>query len=483
MSYKRHNDDGNTNTNRQRRRWKERNHYERHYCELCNVWLAADRQSILHHEQGAQHQTKLQQATIVKRETTVREEKEQQMLQASLQRMEAAAMASTIGQDYGRFGTAIVTAAAHRSVVSTKAPSTTTTSTSTTTTKSTTTAPASKSEWEERKRQREEEKRTAAKARAKETGRNKDDRNDNDEFIKRRKVAIGEHEGSYELDGITWLEGVTFGDLFEIDLPIQFWRGGTNCTDVELQLPGNALYWQDAIIAAVRHRPNEPQRADRIVLDVAYLEKKQQRLPQRQAQPLQDDDDDEKNNEEERIVKSVPLRHARIRLGNPADERIPETLLEARLLAMGGEEIQVVVGSSTATDDAVVPEIDQATGFSGWQTVAIKRTTVRNEQKIQRDILRQQKREAEQQAKETEARRMEQAKVANADDSALGAFDIWNRTATGYKGVDIHNAHSAVVQVQDLAKKVADGPVAFKKKKTAVAGSKKQSRRTTSADD
>jgi hypothetical protein len=78
---------------------------------------------------------------------------------------------------------------------------------------------------------------------------------------------------------------------------------------------------------------------------------------------------------------------------------------------------------------------------------------------------------------------MEQAKVANADDSALGAFDIWNRTATGYKGVDIHNAHSAVVQVQDLAKKVADGPVAFKKKKTAVAGSKKQSRRTTSADD
>jgi WW domain-binding protein 4 len=156
---------------------------------------------------------------------------------------------------------------------------------------------------------------------------------------------------------------------------------------------------------------------------------------------------------------------------------------------MGGEEIQVDATGTTPTP-ALTP-IDEATGFSGWSTVAIKRTTVRTEQKAQREAQRRQKREAELQAKETEARRMEQAKVDNADDSALGAFDVWNRTSTGYKGVDLHAAKDAV-QVHDWAKPVAAGrPVAFKAKKKKTTNNdgqkntnnKKQNRRTTSADD
>lgn len=437
MSYKRLD-------NNKHKRWKDRNHYERHYCELCNVWMASDRQSILHHEQGAKHQSKARHFEIEKRKKSEREEEQQKLIQASLMHMEAAAVAS-IGRDYGRFTASSTTNTTSRRILPSHAPSST--------------APprkpppippndkvASKTEWNERKRQRELEK----KKRNESIGNNEDDDDAADEFSKRRKVEIGENEGSYEFNGITWLEGVTFGDILEEEMPIQLWLGNPNCTEAEVRMHMNSNHWKDAIVAAVRQRPNEPRRADRIVLDVAHL-----------------------HNDSEQINKSVPLRHVRIQLANTADDRIPDTLLEARLLAMGGEQVQVEPSPQQA-------KVQESTGFSGWSTVAIKRTTVRNEQKAERDALRRKEREAEQQAKEAEARKMEEAKVSNADDSALGAFDVWNRTKSGYKGVDIHS--KPIVQVEDFAKKVADGPVAFKKI-AFKAKKKKSNRRTTSADD
>jgi hypothetical protein len=115
----------------------------------------------------------------------------------------------------------------------------------------------------------------------------------------------------------------------------------------------NTAHWQD--------------RADRIALDIACWK----------VETAVDGRD--KDGEE--IIKSVPLRHVRIQLANPADDRIPETLVEARLLAMGGKEIQVPSSSGPAT----TPVIDEATGFSGRSTVATKRTTVRNEVKAHRE--------------------------------------------------------------------------------------------------
>jgi WW domain-binding protein 4 len=97
-----------------------------------------------------------------------------------------------------------------------------------------------------------------------------------------------------------------------------------------------------------------------------------------------------------------------------------------------------------------------------------------------RDKRKQAMLQQETQQKETEARRMEEAKFANADDSALGAYDVWGKG--GYKGVDITAADTAIT-VEDTAKSLATGKVsvAFKKKKKKPPSSR--NRRTTSADD
>lgn len=80
--------------------------------------------------------------------------------------------------------------------------------------------------------------------------------------------------------------------------------------------------------------------------------------------------------------------------------------------------------------------------------------------------------------KEAEARRMEEAKVANADDSALGAFDVWGKG--GYKGINIQK--EADITLADTAKTLAKGSsVAFKKKKKKPAA--RRNIRQTSADD
>ena len=50
---------------------------------------------------------------------------------------------------------------------------------------------------------------------------------------------------------------------------------------------------------------------------------------------------------------------------------------------------------------------------------------------------------------------MEEAKIENADDSALGAYVVWNSGKAGYKGVDINQ--EAKIDVQDTAKSLAKG--------------------------
>jgi hypothetical protein len=88
-------------------------------------------------------------------------------------------------------------------------------------------------------------------------------------------------------------------------------------------------------------------------------------------------------------------------------------------------------------------------------------------------------------SKEIQARKMEEAKYANAHDSALGAYNIWSSptlAAEGktraYKGVDI--TKETKVEIADTSKGLSKrlGSVAFKKK-----SSKKKNVRITFADD
>jgi WW domain-binding protein 4 len=231
-------------------------------------------------------------------------------------------------------------------------------------------------------------------------------------------------------------------------MPIQIWTGSTSANLDEKRLPEKEFHWRNGLVLAVRKSSKDPSG---VVVDVAYL-----MLP---------------TDEEETLEKSVSPARIRIILG--ADESIPDTLEEARLVVLGEEvtEIQESV------------EIDDNTGLSSWGTVQIRKTTARSELKEERDRTRAKRREeiekAEQDRKEAEARRMEEAKVENADDSALGAYDVWSSGKGGYKGVDINQ--EAKLDVQDTAKSLAKGlgSVGFKK----TTAKKKQNRRTTCADD
>lgn len=299
-----------------------------------------------------------------------------------------------------------------------------------------------KKEWESRKKKREEEKRKK---------RDGDDSDEEGEFsqAKRQRVQVEVGQGTYEIDGKTYLEGSTYFEILEEDLPIQIWTGSAFASLEEMRLPEREQCWKNALVAAIRKTTSD----NKCIVHVSYL-----------ASP---DDTDET------LEKSVKLERIRLVLGG--DDKIPDTLEEARLLAMGGEEIKV--DHSTTQE-----EIDEATGFTSWSTVAIKRTTVRQENKEERDRHREKRKaaaaEKEDQLKEAEGRRMEEAKVSNADDSALGAYDVWGKG--GYKGVDIQK--EADVRVEDTAKSLSSGKtnVAFKKK---VKPKGNRNRRRTSADD
>jgi len=287
-----------------------------------------------------------------------------------------------------------------------------------------------KSKWQKRRKLRED---------------GDDKGNDGDEEGKRKRRKIEPGEGHYDYDGKTYLEGPVFCEILEEDMPVQIWTGPFLANRQEKRLPERDMYWKNAIIAAVRQEK----------VHVAYL-----------ASP---------DDTQETVDKNVPVDRIRIILG--ADETIPDTLDEARLLAMGGEEINVE-SSDTA-------KVDEATGFSGWSTVTIKRTTIRQEVKEERERLREKRKQAiadqEAKTKEAESRKMEEAKVANADDSALGAYDVWGKG--GYKGIDISNTGESNITVADTAKSLSAGnaSVGFKKKVKKPAA--KRSRRTTSADD
>lgn len=280
------------------------------------------------------------------------------------------------------------------------------------------------------------------------------------------------------------MEGNIYAPLFMKDMPIQIWTGAATAKSIDLQKVENQVYWKTGLLCKISKQPSgddddrdvDSNDDDKIVCDVAYL--------------LNPSDDDET------FESNVPSNRLRILVGsgNRSEDAIPNSLEEARLDLMGGEE---VIENDATAETGAQDIVDENTGFSGWNTVSIRKVTVNKELKEERARLRA-KRQFEHELqeknkKDIEERKMEEARYANADDSALGAYDVWNVTSQakggGYKGVDI-NSEAKVDHVADSVSQLSKGKasVTFKKKKKfgdAKDGGKmkKKFRRVTSADD
>ena len=272
--------------------------------------------------------------------------------------------------------------------------------------------------------------------------------------------------GHYNIEGTSYLDGSIYAPILEEGMPIQLWIGDTTASDGEKRDLRSFNYWKIALLAKVVRKRNSGNEQQVTSCHVSYLQ--------------HSDDDDE-------TLESNVLP-SRIRLVLDSDPLIPSTLEEAHLALLGGEQtIQVLPEGINA--DCSKQGIDENTGLSTWSTTAIRKVSSHYEQNQERKRKREHEKELaeykEKKEKEIKARMMEEAKYANAHDSALGAYDVWasatsavEGTTAAYKGVDINK--ETKVEVADTAKSLSKGMgnVAFKKKKV-----KKKSIRRTSADD
>ena len=276
---------------------------------------------------------------------------------------------------------------------------------------------------------------------------------------KPKQKILDRNLGHYELEGTTYLEGSIYARVLEGGIPVQLWMGSSAATDVEKRDIRNTNHWKMAILAKVTKKNDEE-----CACHVSYL--------------LNATDEDE-------TIESNVLP-SRIRLLMGSDPSIPSTIEEAHLALMGGEET-IHVSNNHGTEAA--PSIDSNTGLSGWSTTVIRKVSSHYEQNQEKKRKRQHEKELneykEKKEKEIQARKMEEAKHANAHDSALGAYDVWTSSTSAvegrpraYKGVDITN--EAKVEAADMARSLSKGMgnVLFKKKKA-----KKKNIRRTFADD
>jgi len=272
-------------------------------------------------------------------------------------------------------------------------------------------------------------------------------------------------------------------------MPIQLWTGSPKANIIDLKKYENQNYWKTGIICKIYRNKtdtdgNKDNRIDEdldVTCDIAYL--------------LNPTDEDET------FHRNVSSKLLRILVGSGSDpeDGIPASLEVARLELLGGEENIVFSGNESkgGLPETKVEIVDENTGFTGWNTVAIRKVTVKKELKEERARIKA-KRQFENELKEKnekdkEERKMEEARYANADDSALGAYDVWNVTTkakggSGYKGVDI-NTESTFDHVSEAASELSKGKgkVTFKKKNLGgfknSKNKKKKFRRTITADD
>ncbi|KAL9189569.1 hypothetical protein ACHAXT_009244 [Thalassiosira profunda] len=271
------------------------------------------------------------------------------------------------------------------------------------------------------------------------------------------KPVFDPNVGHYSLEGTTYLEGKIYAKVLEDGMPIQLWMGSVFASDEEKRDLRNFNHWKMALLAKVVKK-----RGGDISCHVSYLNSAEA--------------------EEETLESNVSPSRIRLVLGS--DPSIPGTMEEAHLALMGGEQtIHVDKGADKEQG------VDENTGLSGWSTTTIRKVSSHYEQNQEKKRKLQHEKEVaehkEKREKELQARKMEEAKYANAHDSALGAYDVWSSSTSAvegktkaYKGVDI--TKETKMEVADTAKSLSKGMgnVGFKKKKV-----KKKATRKTSADD
>jgi WW domain-binding protein 4 len=405
--------------------------------------MGSDRQSVLLHEQGKKHQQNQEKNLSGQRQERLAQQEAATSIQNALQQISQAAVSSHL-QDVEKYGTT----ALHAVAISKSSSFATNSAAQDSPSKSSKKERKSeKKEWESRKKKRLEEKQKQ----------NDDEEVETAQQALARRV-IAPNEGHYRLGETIYLEGETFVELLEEEMPLELWTGPAVASLAEMRLAEKQLYWKKGLLLNIRK--SSAEHATGRVLDIAYLK--------------------DAKDEGETLEKSIPPRRIRLVLGG--DDSIPDTVEEARVAATPGGQVVKV-----QDQEQQQVQLDENTGFSSWGTVQIRQTTVRQELKEERERQRQQQgREAERQEEErkrAEGRRMEEARVENAEDSALGAYDFWNAGQLGYKGVNIHLEEKMTIADATGATKLSGGKkVEFKKSdfKKKVA---KQNRRTTSADD
>ncbi|KAL7455149.1 hypothetical protein ACHAWC_007543 [Mediolabrus comicus] len=437
---------------------------ERHYCPLCNAWMGSDRQSILLHENGKKHREAVESDLKRRREDKTRREKDRSDLDkvfAKVNDAVAAGSSSSGGGSYNNnFGV--------------------------------------RKPWEQPiiQQQPQHHKIHGGTQHAKPE---KSSSSSNDVSVQpvKQTPPLGSsssaaaaamettpdvNAGHYNIEGTSYLDGYIFATILEEGMPIQLWMGDPNASDAEKRDLRSLNNWKMALLAkVVRKRNNPGGTTSSNVVDTATTSTTTNTLCH--VSYLQNSNDND-----ETLETNVPP--ARIRLVLGSDPLIPSTLEEANLALLGGEQIiQVAEGSNDGAAQQQ-QQIDENTGLSTWSTTAIRKVSSHYEQNQERKRKREHEKELaeykKKKEKELKARMMEEAKYANAHDSALGAYDVWSSSATSavegktaaYKGVDINK--ETKVEVLDTAKSLSKGMgnVAFKKKKV-----NKKSIRRTSADD
>ena len=469
---------------------------QRYYCAVCNAWMGNDRQSILIHENGKKHRENAERALQERRLAKQKKDKAERFLLDSLKEMEQTAM-SKIGGNPGvdyyqnpprlpnyhpvgpttrNLPPTFVGSSPYNIQQSNPPAPTNKIPRSNYATDST--LQQERVDWQAQKLKREETNEKKRKNRDGDDDENTE--NDGKPSNEQSRVRIRPGEGCYTYDeangkdnvakeaATTYLEGNVYFGLLEKDMPVQIWIGPVSCP-AEKRQSKNIIYWKNALVVQVVHRKLEAvtEQHDALqqpLVNVSYL-----------SSPDATD---------ETIEQKVSLDRIRIILGS--DERIPSSVEEARLLAMGGEEIFKLDDKEANISDNQ-QGIDEATGLSGWSTVSIKKTSLLQKNREERKqyeeskALNTKKREAEEKRKAE--RRLEESRVANADDSALGAYDVWGKM--DYKGVDISKEVNC--SVEDSAKRLASAKslssgINFKKR-VKKKGRKAVIRRTSADDD
>lgn len=413
---------------------------ERHYCAYCNAWMGSDRQSILVHENGKKHREAVEASLKKRRDEKLQEEKEQNEITKSLKLMEAAAMRThAADMALGTFAPSAListTPLTHSSVSQQQE------------TKQITSTKSELKSWHNRKEKRKS---------------NDAEINETISKAKRKKLELGPNDGHYKIGENVYLSGEIYAPIFEEDMPIQIWTGSSTTNIVFRQSQEASQSWKTGFIIRV-HKPSVSRDeidAKDVTCDVTYL--------------------NNVDDEDETIEKKVTSDRVRLILGT--DDSIPKSVEEARLSLLGEEVIHYDHGADA--------EIDENTGLSSWGTVSVRKVTV--SQQVQEERARAKAKRLEEiekekmKEKEENQRRMEEAKHAGADDSALGAYDVWSTsTKSGYKGVNIHNESKS--EVTDFAKSLSKGKVDVKFKSFAKKGkiqsnnTKKKNRRIATSD-